>query len=358
MDSVNQNFFGTRLKLARKMAGMSLQDLSDKLENMVAKQSLNKYEQGLMNPTSEVLLALSKALNVKPDYFLKKAILEIKEISFRKKAKLSKKDEESIIEKSRDYVERFIEIENIFGINPEFHNPLKIIKIINKDDVELAANKLRELWELGNNPISNLVEMLELKGIKVLLIDHNDDIDGLSFLTSNAIPVVVVNNNLKSIERLRFTIIHELAHLLLIFEDSITSDPKQIEFLCHYFTSCFLIPSNMLIEMVGGSHRTYISIKELEGIKEYYGISIRATLHRLKELSVISPSYYQRWVIYLSKTYGPKGEPGNYNGTEKIRIFEQLVNRALAEELISLSKGASLLNISVNDLRKGNISVK
>jgi transcriptional regulator with XRE-family HTH domain len=91
MNSSDPNFFGTRLKLARKMAGMSLQDLSDVLENIVTKQSLNKYEQGLMNPTSGVLLAMAKALNVKPDYFLKKDLLEFGEISFRKRASLSKK---------------------------------------------------------------------------------------------------------------------------------------------------------------------------------------------------------------------------------------------------------------------------
>ena len=358
MNSVNQNFFGTRLKLARKMAGMSLQDLSDKLKNMVAKQSINKYEQGLMNPTSEVLLEISKALNVKPDYFLKKNVLELKDISFRKKADLSKKAEDSIIEQARDYIERFMEIETIFNLKTVFNNPLKRFNITNKNDAELAADKLREVWKLGNDPVPNIVEMLELKGIKVLLINYGDEIDGLSFLTSNGNPVVVVNSHSKPTERLRFTIIHELAHLLLTFDDNVQVEPKQIEKLCHYFSSCFLIPSKMLIKMIGGQHRSYINIKELIGIKEYYGISIRAIVHRLTELEVITQSYYQRWMIFMSKTYGQKDEPGKYVSEEKQKVFEQLVNRALAEELISLSKAASLLNVDINELRKGNVNVR
>ena len=357
MNSLFQSFFGTRLKLARKMAGMSLQGLSDTLGNRISKQSLNKYEQGLMKPTGDVLLAISDALNVKPDYFLKKKIHEVSEISFRKRISLSKRVEESIVEKSRDYVDRFFEIENILGMDKEFINPLKDLRINNHKDVEDAAIKLREVWELGNNPIPSIVEMLEIKGIKVLLIDDVDELDGFSYFTSYATPVVVVNTRLKPVERIRFTIIHELAHLLLNFEEIILNDVKQIEKLCHYFSSCLLIPSLKLIEMLGGSKRNYISIKELIIIKEYYGISIRATVYRLKELNVITQNYYQRWMIYMSKTYGQKKEPGKYIGREKHKYLEYLVNRALSEELISLGKAAILLNTDINKLRKGIIGV-
>ena len=95
MKSADENIFGVRLKFARKMAGMSLQELSDKLNNIVSKQALNKYEQGLMKPSNDVLLSLSKILEVKPDYFLKKNILKLKDISFRKKTSLSKKIEDT-----------------------------------------------------------------------------------------------------------------------------------------------------------------------------------------------------------------------------------------------------------------------
>ena len=60
----------------------------------------------------------------------------------------------------------------------------------------------------------------------------------------------------------------------------------------------------------------------------------------------------------MSKTYGVKEEPGVYKGEEKSRNFDQLVNRALAEELISLSKAAVLWNVSINELRKGFAGVR
>lgn len=357
MDAAGENIFGNRLKLARKMAGMSLQDLSDALGSAVTKQSLSKYEVGAMKPSSDLLLTISKVLNVKPDYLLRRDQVHLGEISFRKKADLSKKDEEAVIERARDYVERYLDIENILGQAESFSNPLQHDNIVGKEDVEKAAYKLRKEWELGTNPIPNLIEMLELKGIKVLLLDNIDKVDGFAAYTSSGLPIVIINSREKPIERIRFTVIHELAHLLLNLSTAIKADSKQVEKLCHYFSSCFLIPSPMLIKLIGGSHRTYISINELIDIKEYYGISIRAILHRLVELGVITENYYQRWVVYLTKTYGGKGEPGQYKGQEQPKLFEQLVSRALSEGAISISKAAALCNTNVNELRRGFISV-
>lgn len=358
MEQMEENIFGNRLKLARKMAGLSLQELADALENKVTKQSLNKYEMGLMNPSGNVLVAISKTLKLKPDYFLKRNQVELGEILFRKKASLSKKNEESVVEKVRDYVERYLEIENIVDAKTEFINPLKDFKIANKKDVEQAAIRLRKDWDLGTDPIPNIIEMLELKGIKVLLIDDVEEIDGLAVFTSTGIPVVVINSRNKPIERIRFTIIHELAHLLLNLEQVILNNLKEVEIFCHLFSSCFLLPSEMLIKLIGSSRRTYIQINELISIKEYFGISLRAIVHRLRELEIIVENYYQRWMVYMSKTYGAKEEPGKYQGQEKSRNFDQLINRALAEELISLSKAAALWNISINELRKGIIGVR
>jgi len=343
--------------LARKMAGMSLQDLANALQNKVTKQSLNKYELGLMKPTGELLSLLSKELSVKPDFFLRKGIVELGEISFRKRADLLKKDEEAVVEKARDYVERYLEIESILGEDQKFDNPIKLSNLQTKEEVEKAAYHLREVWELGSNPIPNLVEMLELRGIKVFLVDDVDQFDGFATITGNGVPLVVVNVKDKSIERIRFTTIHELAHILLHFTKEVAADKRQVEILCHCFASCFLIPSEKLKAMLGGQKRSYIAIKELIAIKEYYGISIRAILHRLAELEVITDTYYKRWVVYLSKTYGHKVEPGNYKGDEKLKVFEQLINRALSEGIISMSKAAALCNININQLRKDFISV-
>ncbi len=60
--------FGERLNSARKMAGLSMEALAQKTDSIVTKQAIGKYEKGKINHSSEVLLALAKALDVKADY--------------------------------------------------------------------------------------------------------------------------------------------------------------------------------------------------------------------------------------------------------------------------------------------------
>jgi Zn-dependent peptidase ImmA (M78 family)/DNA-binding XRE family transcriptional regulator len=352
MHSESKNIFGLRLKFARKMAGLSLQELAHALQNKVTKQALSKYENGQMKPTMEVILAIANILKIKPDYLLKKKIVQLGEVLFRKKARLAKKAEESIVEKVRDYVERYLEIEEILNVKSEFENPVQNIEINQKQDVESAAKRLREKWNLGLVPISNLVEILESEGVKVFLLEADDDFDGLAVLSSANVPIVAVNTKDKPIERLRFTIIHELAHIILKFSDEILNNPRELEKCCHYFSSCFLIPTEILLKKFG-TKRSYISIEELISVKESYGMSLRAIVHRLKEIKVITETYYKRWNVYLTKTHGAKKEPGIYKGEERAKTFNQLVNRALAEELISISKAASLWNVNIADIRKG-----
>ncbi len=344
--------FGARLKSARMIAGLSLRELSEKIDNEVTKQSLSKYEKGQMQPTSKVLQSLANALNQKIDFFLLNSFTEFKSISYRKKQDLPKREEEAILERARAYYENYSEIEIILGAKSKFINPVSDLIIKNYEDVERAAAILRKEWNLGLQPISNLIEMLESVGIKVYVIEHSDKIDGVSIDVENGSPLVIINVAGKPLERVRFTILHELAHSFLRFSQSIESDSKLLEKLCHYFASCLLLPRIKLLEMIGGKKRTYIQIEELKSIKNFFGISIRAIVYRLKQIGIITENYHKRWSIWLNKTYGVKNEPGSYLGVEKSYRFMQLINRALSEELISISKAAALTGVYIQDLKR------
>jgi transcriptional regulator with XRE-family HTH domain len=137
-----KNTFASRLLVARKMAGLSLQSLADKLGNIITKQSLNKYEQGKMKPDSETIIALSNTLKVPVDFFFSEPNIEIKlaNIDYRKfSSRLTKNDEVAIEEKVKDLLERYFELESIVNLGEvaEYFN--HNTEISNTEDAEKAA---------------------------------------------------------------------------------------------------------------------------------------------------------------------------------------------------------------------------
>lgn len=342
------NAFAQRLKSARKMKGWSLQELADKLSLPISKQALNKYEAGAMNPSSEVLIALAKALDVKPDYFMREP-LELGVVEFRKQAKLSAKEEDSIKEKVREFLERYIEVETLLNIKTAFHNPIKNRRISYVEQVEKAALKLIEEWDLGYDPIPNVIEMLENKGVKVIEIDAPEEFDGLSTWVGS-IPVVVISKNY-TIERKRFTALHELGHLVLNIEEG--ADKEKI---CHAFAGALLLPDDSLEKMIGDK-RNNIAPGELVSIKEQFGISVQAIMMRAQLKGIVDDNAARRFWKSIS---GNKKEDGlgSFAGNEKSYRFEHLVFRLAAEEVVSLSKAANLAGKKLAAFREELDAVK
>ncbi len=339
--------FGQRLNKARKMNGLSMQDLANRMNNIVTKQAIGKYEQGDMKPSSEILIALSNVLNVRPDYFYRSEKIKLENIEFRKLKRLSAKDIDQIKANTVDFLERYFELEGLLGIDKPFKNPISNILIKSGEDIELATSKLREKWDIGTNSIPNVIELLEDHEIKVFEIDVEDGFDGLSTY-ANGVPTIVLNKNMQKFRK-RFTALHELAHLLLKFPDN-TFEEKEIEKLCHSFAGAMLIPKQVFIDEFG-AHRSNVFIKELMIMKENFGISMQAIMARARNLDLISQSTYQEFFKTFSKLGYRKKEPGDYKGDESGSRFFQLLLRAVAEEIVSMSKAAALSNQKLAEFR-------
>ena len=337
------NEFGVRLHSARKMAGMSMDALAFKAGAVVSKQAISKYEKGLINPGSEVLLALAGALDVKADYFFRSSKVAIAGLEFRKKSKLSKKAEAQIKYQAIDFLQKYLELESILNIEPGFNNPISNNLIKSHDDIELAAQEIREKWNLGDGPVPHLIELLEDKGFKVFEVADFEHFDGLSgFVADMDIPVVAVFKG-DDLARKRFTVAHELGHLLLDFSEV---EAKSTEKLCHAFAGALLLPANVMREELGGQ-RKKITEWELKKLKGIFGISIQAIMARALRLGIISEKMYKSFCIRASKLGWRKAEPGKYEGKEIANRFKQLVYYAAAEQIISFSKAAEFLNMSL-----------
>lgn len=331
------------------MNGLSLAELAVKLEGRISPQALSKYEQGEMKPNSEMLILLSQLLNVRPDYFSREVKISLQRPEFRKLKTLAAKDQAKVVEQASDFLERYIELEEMLQVQPKFDNPIKGITVSTTNEAIQAAAEVRKQWNLGDEPLFNALEFLEDKGFKVFEIDANPLFKGMSALHQDSYPIIVLNKHYKEVKDMyRFTALHELAHLLMVF-GNITD--KEKERMCDAFAGAMLLPATALSNELGTS-RNNIHLKELILIKEQYGASLQAILYRAKNLNIISDYYLKSSMVLFSKWGYRKNEPGKYNGVEHSSRFLQLLCRAVAEEVISLSKAAALNNQKLADFRE------
>lgn len=347
MNKDRDNIFGRRLSQARQMQGLSMEELGSLLTPAVTRQAINKYEKGQTLPDSRMLLAFSSALGVKPDYFFRPFTVEVDRVMFRKNAKFPEKKSIAIRECVREELERYLEVEQLCGSQSGFSLPS--VNIYSSEDVTGYAAKLRSILKLGIDGISNVIEVLEDNGIKVIEISEDDSFEGLSGYANDDIPVIVVNENLTP-ERKRFALLHELGHLLMRFKDDMKA--KEVENLCNVFASELLLPSSVLLSRIG-IRRHDISLAELSDIQKQYGISIDAIMEAMLLLDVITDRRYDG---YLKK----KRSFPDFRAVveqsmaipETTGRFIRMVYRALADEIISFSKAAALLNTSVDSVKK------
>lgn len=338
-----QVFNNNRLKSARLLSGLSLRQLEEELSFRVSYNSINKYEKGQMLPDNGTIIKLAEALKVKPGYFFEKDTLELGVIEFRKKNSLSESEIELLKEKTKDTLERYIQVENLLNISSKFQSPICQHEVNNVNDAEEVAEVLRQEWSLGTNPIPNVIEMLEENEIKVIEVDASDKFDGLSTIVNYTIPITVINRSF-TIERKRFTALHELGHLAM---NLASVSNKEKESICNRFSAALLFPKNEVIKILGNK-RSNIAMGELVTLKEEYGIAVQAIMKRALDLAIITPATFKRFCIGISSNKKEEGL-GNYKGEEKSMRLLQLVLRLASEKIVDIDKASSLAGLSSNE---------
>ncbi|SKA28005.1 Zn-dependent peptidase ImmA, M78 family [Enhydrobacter aerosaccus] len=336
--------FGDRLQLARKKAGLSLRGLSDAMGGQVTPQALGKYERGEMMPGSTVLIALTKALDISMEFLAAPLEVRLGAIDFRKKSGTSARDRAHVEALVLERVERYLLVEEVLELkSAAWEPPFAPKQISTLEAAEALAMDLRSVWKLGIDPIPDVTELLEEKGIKVMHLELPDSVSGLTCMIERdgvaAVPVVVVNAH-HGIERRRLTLIHELAHRLMIVEGI------DEEKAANRFASAFLMPAPHVRDQVG-KHRAGFGVAELMVTKKIYAVSAAALLVRFRDLEIIT----QQTMVYAFQSFARtwrKTEPqpiatADDQPREQPQRFQRLCYRALAEGLITISKAAELL---------------
>jgi len=334
---------GERLKVARHRTGMDMRKLARAAG--VSAMAISKYERGLDVPGSAVLIRLARELGVKVEFLLRRNTLQLAEASFRCRKALPAKQRKAVLASVQDFAERSVQAAELFGAvaGPD----LPRVAVRDVASAERAAAKLRDCWSLGQGPIDNLTAVLEAHDVLVGPVSAEGRFDAATVRTVSepSLPVVVVRRGVAG-DRQRFSMAHELGHLVM--EPDARLDCEKA---AHRFAAALLVPAEAARTELGET-RADVSPLELHLLKHKYGLSMQSWVMRAADLGIITPATAAK----LHRLFRAKGwhrtEPGDQIPAEEPERLKLLVLRALAEDLITESRAAELLGVSLAEFMR------
>jgi len=333
---------GQRIKQLRLARGMSLDALAAALGGAVTKQALSKYELGKAQPSPRMLTLLASALGVKASQLAVPPDIHVEFIGYRRRASLPKREQERVESQITAALEQRVQLQDRLQISAILDLPVQGMPIVAVEDAEDTALKIRTLWGLGTEPLANMTATLEDHLVHVLEIDGDHRFDGISAVARDhegqVAAAAVVSDSKVAGERQRLNLAHELGHLVL---DVTALADEQVESAAFRFGAALLAPAAALRQDVG-NRRSFISTEELLLLKQRFGMSMQALLYRLRNLGIITESYYKQWCMDINRLGWRRDEPASLPHEEPTWL-RQHVLRGLAEELLSHSEATQLV---------------
>ena len=284
------------LKLAREQRGWSQKEFAEQLG--VRQAALSKYENGAIFPSEEVCQKIVEIFKLPQKFFFQ----DVGEIPcgliYHRKRSSTPASVRSKLEAEARM--RLLDVQRLATAQNVVSNLIE-----RTNDAKETASLLRYKWELGEEPIPNLVQVLEDNGVVVLPFDFGTDkLDGFFIrLRSNLVVIALNSNEAFSPDRRRFTLAHELGHAIL-HVDVLPS--RELENEADAFAAEFLAPSQSLKEDFA-KPPTFNNLKILKG---KWKISISSLAFRAHRLGLFTDSGYRNFFIFLSSNGYRKNEPG------------------------------------------------
>jgi len=241
--------------------------------------------------------------------------------------------------------------------------------------VERYAGDVRDFLGVEHAPLGDVIARLEERGLKILLTPLPARVSGLSAYTESLGAVIVVNDN-HPVERQFFTALHELAHLIChrqdfahpekavdgkLFTKAVRSTREK---LANHLAGAVLLPRDVLERELQAFRHRWVPEAMLLDLKLRYGVSMRTVLVRAAQIGIISRKQCGQQIGVLNKKYGKDKEPlelrrefynpawqNDQSQLPKSRL-ERLVFQALSLEVVSASRAAEVLGVSMEYIRK------
>ncbi|PTJ90128.1 ImmA/IrrE family metallo-endopeptidase, partial [Mammaliicoccus sciuri] len=182
----------------------------------------------------------------------------------------------------RDFLDEYI----------EFPQLIEVDKFSDQNDIEKITLKLREIMNLHDDPIEDMIEVVELMGIIAVKFGYDEEkVDAFSALTelNNKSYFTIVTGNSRSFFRQQFSLAHEIGHWVLhqdyIPEELDKEEYKVMEQEANAFAASFLMPSQSFSEDFKSIN---LNLPNLLNLKRKWNVSIAAIIERAHQLNLLS----------------------------------------------------------------------
>ena len=288
------------LILARQARSLTQTELAERLG--VSQAQISKIENGLDRADAALIERYAQVLDYRPSFFQQKdTLVGLPPYHHRKRARLGSKKLDAI------YAElniRRLHLQTL--VRSAELNTSKALPDLRLDefggDSAEAARVLREHWLLPRGPLKDVTRAVENAGVLVLVCDFGTDLlDGLSLRVEGLPPLIFLRADMSG-DRYRFTLAHELGHLALHWYSPTSDDLMETQ--ADRFAGAFLMPAHDITPFLTG-----LTLNKLIMLKQVWGLSIQAILHRAKDLGAIAQRQYEALWRQISKAGYRKTEP-------------------------------------------------
>lgn len=341
--SVVHQFSPQALKIAREFRGLQKSGLA--MQVGLTPGAISQFESGKARPNPQTLARLSMALGFPPSFFAQSNNLNViasDQCHFRSLRSCSQLARRKMVS-AGSIVDRIVEyVDANVHLPDEQVTPCTVNATHSDEEIEQAAMNVRGNWGLGSGPISNVVHLLESKGVLVFrLLEDCRALDAFSLWHSGR-PFVYLSTEKNSPSRSRFDISHELGHLIM-HPEYLPGDRRQEE-QANRFASSFLLPRDPFVAECP-RRLVWDHFREL---KRRWGVSLAALVRRARDLRLISEDTYRRANVQIGKRGWKTAEPDEPE-IEQPTILPQAM-RLLSQKEGSFSAIAQHLSLFETDL--------
>lgn len=283
-----QKLIPERIKEAREARGLNLDNFADAIG--VTRQAVAQYETGQIAPSGEALGRIIAVTAQPPSFFVTSRDRAQGGAPFWRSLKRMEQHHRRRIarrlEWARDisvYLDSFIHLPSVKLPSISFDAASD-----DGEQIELAAEALRDFWGLGRTRIRELPYVLENNGIVLVHEEvHCPDMDAVSCWQAGR-PYLLFSSEVKSGPRSTYNLAHELGHLLLHAGVEVTTkNLSQIERQANRFAGAFLLPRTTFSQEVLGT-----SVNYFKSLKSRWGVAIAAMAYRCKDLGIFDANQY------------------------------------------------------------------